>query len=88
MLLAGVGMEQIILDKADMVVAGAGENECFEFTAMFDCMGALSTKYVLVLLLLYCFILLATAIFTPAHEQSASCFITTFWCKQRAIIIY
>lgn len=41
----GVGMEQIILDKADMVVAGAGENECFEFTAMFDCMGALSTKY-------------------------------------------
>jgi 3-oxoacyl-(acyl-carrier-protein) synthase len=42
--MAGVGMEQIILDKADMVVAGAGENECFEFTAMFDCMGALSTK--------------------------------------------
>lgn len=38
-------MEQIVLDKADMVVAGAGELECFEFTAMFDCMGALSTKY-------------------------------------------
>ncbi len=41
----GVGMEQIQLNKADMVVAGAGENECWEFTAMFDCMGALSTKY-------------------------------------------
>lgn len=41
----GVGMEQIVLDKADMVVAGAGELECFEFTSMFDCMGALSTKY-------------------------------------------
>mmetsp|Transcript_6141 Transcript_6141/g.13595 ORF Transcript_6141/g.13595 Transcript_6141/m.13595 type:complete len:524 (+) Transcript_6141:65-1636(+) len=40
----GVGMEQIQLDKADMAVAGAGENECWEFTAMFDCMGALSTK--------------------------------------------
>ena len=34
-----------MLDKADMVVAGAGELECFEFTSMFDCMGALSTKY-------------------------------------------
>jgi len=41
----GVGMEQIVLDKADMAVCGAGELECFEFTAMFDCMGALSTKY-------------------------------------------
>jgi len=41
----GVGMEQIQLNKADVVVAGAGENECWEFTAMFDCMGALSTKY-------------------------------------------
>lgn len=40
----GVGMEQIQLNKADMAVAGAGENECWEFTAMFDCMGALSTK--------------------------------------------
>ena len=37
-------MEQIQLNKADMAVAGAGENECWEFTAMFDCMGALSTK--------------------------------------------
>uniref|UniRef100_A0A6U4NBN5 Nodulation protein E n=1 Tax=Hemiselmis andersenii TaxID=464988 RepID=A0A6U4NBN5_HEMAN len=41
----GVGMEQIVLDKADMAVCGAGELECFEFTSMFDCMGALSTKY-------------------------------------------
>eukprot|EP00448_Togula_jolla_P041962 CAMPEP_0170624804 /NCGR_PEP_ID=MMETSP0224-20130122/30423_1 /TAXON_ID=285029 /ORGANISM="Togula jolla, Strain CCCM 725" /LENGTH=522 /DNA_ID=CAMNT_0010951341 /DNA_START=42 /DNA_END=1610 /DNA_ORIENTATION=- len=40
----GVALEQIQLDKADMAVAGAGENECWEFTAMFDCMGALSTK--------------------------------------------
>jgi len=40
----GVAMEQIILNKADMAMAGAGENECWEFTAMFDCMGALSTK--------------------------------------------
>mmetsp|Transcript_35373 Transcript_35373/g.80502 ORF Transcript_35373/g.80502 Transcript_35373/m.80502 type:complete len:485 (+) Transcript_35373:104-1558(+) len=41
----GVAMEQIQLGKVDMAVAGAGENECWEFTAMFDCMGALSTKY-------------------------------------------
>merc|ERR1719454_1701522 len=27
-----------------MAMAGAGENESWEFTAMFDCMGALSTK--------------------------------------------
>merc|ERR1719282_122107 len=27
-----------------MAFAGAGETECWEFTAMFDCMGALSTK--------------------------------------------
>jgi len=40
----GVGMEQIQLGKVDMAMAGAGENECWEFTAMFDCMGALSTK--------------------------------------------
>jgi len=40
----GVGMEQIQLDKADMAMVGSGENECWEFTAMFDCMGALSTK--------------------------------------------
>lgn len=40
----GVGMEQIQLDKADMAVAGAGEGESWQFAAMFDCMGALSTK--------------------------------------------
>lgn len=40
----GVAMEQIQLNKVDMAMAGAGENECWEFTAMFDCMGALSTK--------------------------------------------
>uniref|UniRef100_A0A7S1PQZ9 Nodulation protein E n=1 Tax=Alexandrium catenella TaxID=2925 RepID=A0A7S1PQZ9_ALECA len=40
----GVGMEQIQLNKADMAMVGAGENECWEFTAMFDCMGALSSK--------------------------------------------
>jgi len=40
----GVGMEQIMFGKADMAFAGAGEDECWEFTAMFDCMGALSTK--------------------------------------------
>mmetsp|Transcript_72885 Transcript_72885/g.170718 ORF Transcript_72885/g.170718 Transcript_72885/m.170718 type:complete len:492 (-) Transcript_72885:4-1479(-) len=40
----GVAMEQIQMNKADMAMAGAGENECWEFTAMFDCMGALSTK--------------------------------------------
>jgi len=40
----GVGMEQIQLNKVDMALVGAGENECWEFTAMFDCMGALSTK--------------------------------------------
>jgi len=41
----GVGMEQIQLGKVDYAACGAGENECYEFTAMFDCMGALSTKY-------------------------------------------
>lgn len=40
----GTGMEQIQLGKSDIVFCGAGENESWEFTAMFDCMGALSTK--------------------------------------------
>mmetsp|Transcript_11037 Transcript_11037/g.16576 ORF Transcript_11037/g.16576 Transcript_11037/m.16576 type:complete len:464 (+) Transcript_11037:104-1495(+) len=39
----GTGYEQIILDKADMAFCGAGENVSWEFTSMFDCMGALST---------------------------------------------
>ena len=41
----GTGMEQIQLGKADVCFAGAGESECWQFSAMFDCMGALSTKY-------------------------------------------
>jgi len=41
----GTGFEQILLDKADMAFCGAGENEAWQFTAMFDCMGALSTSY-------------------------------------------
>merc|ERR1719273_1984828 len=39
----GTGFEQIQLNKADIAFCGAGENESWEFTAMFDCMGALST---------------------------------------------
>jgi len=39
----GTGMEQIQLDKADIAFCGAGENVSWEFTSMFDCMGALST---------------------------------------------
>lgn len=41
----GTGMEQILLDKCDIAFCGAGENEDWGFTAMFDCMGALSTQY-------------------------------------------
>jgi 3-oxoacyl-(acyl-carrier-protein) synthase len=41
----GTAMEQIQLGKQDVMFAGAGENECWEFTAMFDAMGALSTQY-------------------------------------------
>jgi len=41
----GTGMEQIQLGKADIVLAGAGEAESWQFSAMFDAMGALSTKY-------------------------------------------
>jgi len=41
----GVGMEQIQLNKADIVFAGAGEAEDWGFSVMFDAMGALSTKY-------------------------------------------
>lgn len=41
----GTGMEQIQLGKADMVFAGAGEAESWGFSAMFACMGALSTSY-------------------------------------------
>jgi len=41
----GTGFEQIQLGKSDISFCGAGENESWEFTAMFDCMGALSTGY-------------------------------------------
>lgn len=41
----GTGFEQILLGKSDMAFCGAGENEDWGFTAMFDCMGALSTSY-------------------------------------------
>lgn len=41
----GTAMEQIQLGKQDICFAGAGEAECWEFTAMFDAMGALSTQY-------------------------------------------
>jgi len=40
----GTGFEQILLNKSDMAFCGAGENVSWEFTAMFDCMGALSNK--------------------------------------------
>jgi 3-oxoacyl-[acyl-carrier-protein] synthase-1 len=41
----GTGFEQILLGKSDMAMCGAGEAEDWGFTAMFDCMGALSTSY-------------------------------------------
>jgi 3-oxoacyl-(acyl-carrier-protein) synthase len=39
----GTGFEQIQLGKSDIAFCGAGEAEDWGFTAMFDCMGALST---------------------------------------------
>ena len=41
----GTGYEQILLDKADVAFCGAGEGVDWDFTSMFDCMGALSTGY-------------------------------------------
>ena len=41
----GTGYEQILLNKADVAFCGAGENVDWDFTSMFDCMGALSTGY-------------------------------------------
>ncbi|CAB9510422.1 3-oxoacyl-[acyl-carrier-protein] synthase 1 [Seminavis robusta] len=41
----GTGMEQIQLGKSDIAFCGAGENVNWQFTSMFDCMGALSTSY-------------------------------------------
>lgn len=41
----GTGFEQIQLGKSDIAFCGAGENVNWQFTSMFDCMGALSTSY-------------------------------------------
>jgi len=41
----GTGFQQIQLGKADLAFCGAGESEGWDFTSMFDCMGALSTGY-------------------------------------------
>ena len=41
----GAGMEQIQLDKQDVVIVGGGEAEHWGTTSLFDAMGALSTKY-------------------------------------------
>lgn len=41
----GTGYEQILLNKSDVAFCGAGENVDWDFTSMFDCMGALSTSY-------------------------------------------
>ncbi len=41
----GAAMEQIQLGKQDVVFAGGGEEEDWTLAALFDAMGALSTKY-------------------------------------------
>jgi 3-oxoacyl-[acyl-carrier-protein] synthase-1 len=41
----GNGMEQILLDKQDVVFAGGGEELHWTMASLFDAMGALSTKY-------------------------------------------
>jgi 3-oxoacyl-[acyl-carrier-protein] synthase-1 len=41
----GNGMEQIQMNKQDIVFAGGGEEEHWTLTVMFDAMGALSSKY-------------------------------------------
>jgi len=41
----GAASEQIALGKQDIVFAGGGEEEDWTLTALFDAMGALSTKY-------------------------------------------
>ena len=40
----GAAVDQIQLDKQDIVFAGGGEEEHWNLTSMFDAMGALSTK--------------------------------------------
>ena len=41
----GAGMEQIQLNKQDVIIAGGGEAEHWGMTSLFDAIGALSTKY-------------------------------------------
>ena len=41
----GTGMEQIQLDKQDIVFAGGGEELHWALSSLFDAMGALSTRY-------------------------------------------
>ncbi|MDH4316530.1 MAG: beta-ketoacyl-ACP synthase I [Gammaproteobacteria bacterium] len=41
----GAAMEQIQLNKQDVVFAGGGEEEHWSLASLFDAMGALSTKY-------------------------------------------
>ena len=41
----GAGVEQIQLDKQDIVFAGGGEEEHWTMSYLFDAMGALSSKY-------------------------------------------
>jgi len=41
----GAAVEQIQLDKQDIVFAGGGEEEDWTLASLFDAMGALSTKY-------------------------------------------
>ena len=41
----GAALEQIQLDKQDVVFAGGGEEEDWTLASLFDAMGALSTKY-------------------------------------------
>ncbi len=41
----GAGMEQIQMGKQDIVFAGGGEEEDWTLAALFDAMGALSTKF-------------------------------------------
>lgn len=41
----GAAMEQIQLDKQDVVFAGGGEEEDWTLAGMFDAMGALSTRF-------------------------------------------
>jgi 3-oxoacyl-[acyl-carrier-protein] synthase-1 len=41
----GAALEQIQLDKQDIVFAGGGEEEHWNLSSMFDAMGALSTKF-------------------------------------------